>query len=102
MSKKRNGTLTGPLNQKFLKDFDSGKMSHEDVVRWKYQRYMKNYLGTVRAVDENVGRMLKYLDDHDLAKNTIVIYSSDQDFILVNMVGMTNAGCSKSHLKCRL
>ena len=71
-----------PLNQKFLKDFDSGKLSHEDVVRWKYQRYMKNYLGTVRAVDENVGRMLKYLDDHDLAKNTIVIYSSDQGFYL--------------------
>ena len=43
---------------------------------------MRNYLGTVRAVDESVGRMLQYLDDNDLAKNTIVIYSSDQGFFL--------------------
>ncbi len=71
-----------PLNQKFLQDFKDGKLSHEEVVRWKYQRYMKNYLATVRAVDENVGRMLQYLDQHDLAENTIVIYSSDQGFYL--------------------
>ncbi|MCP5537548.1 MAG: sulfatase [Akkermansiaceae bacterium] len=72
----------GPENQAFLKDFKAGKLSHKDIVRWKYQRYMRNYLGTVKAVDESVGRMLKYLDEHDLAKNTIVIYSSDQGFYL--------------------
>ncbi len=43
---------------------------------------MRNYLATVKAVDESVGRMLKYLDDHGLAENTIVIYSSDQGFFL--------------------
>ncbi|BDS07935.1 hypothetical protein NT6N_29750 [Oceaniferula spumae] len=70
----------GPLNQAFLKDFKAGKLSHKDIVRWKYQRYMHNYLATVKAVDEGVGRMLKYLDDNGLTENTIVIYSSDQGF----------------------
>lgn len=51
-------------------------------TRWNYQRYMKNYLRCVKAVDENIGRMLKYLDQEDLAKNTVVIYSSDQGFWL--------------------
>ena len=72
----------GPRNRAFLNEFANGKMSHKDLVRWKYRRYMRNYLGTVKAVDESVGRMLQYLDDNDLSKNTIVIYSSDQGFFL--------------------
>lgn len=72
----------GPHNKKFLADFKSGKLADKDMVRWKYRRYMRNYLSTVKAVDESVGRMLKYLDDTGLAKNTIVIYSSDQGFFL--------------------
>ena len=72
----------GPQNQAFLRDYQAGKLSHDEIVRWKYQRYMKNYLATVKAVDESVSRMLKYLDDHGLAENTIVIYSSDQGFFL--------------------
>ena len=71
-----------PKNQAFLADFSAGKLSHEDLVRWKYQRYIKNYLATVKAVDESVGRMLQYLEDHGLAENTVVIYSSDQGFFL--------------------
>jgi N-acetylglucosamine-6-sulfatase len=69
-------------NRAFLADFQSGKLKHDDLVRWKYRRYMRNYLSTVKAVDESVGRMLKYLDDNGLAENTIVIYSSDQGFFL--------------------
>jgi len=57
-------------------------MSDEELTKWKYQRYMKNYLSCIRAVDENVGRVLDYLEEHDLTKNTIVIYSSDQGFYL--------------------
>ena len=64
----------GPRNQAFLKDFQAGKLDHRDLVRWKYRRYMRNYLSSVKAVDESVGRLLDYLDDHDLAENTIVIY----------------------------
>ncbi|MFK7735229.1 MAG: sulfatase [Pirellulaceae bacterium] len=72
----------GPRNQKFLEKFGSGELSDRDVVRWKYRRYMRNYLSTVKAVDENIGRMLDYLDEKGLAENTIVIYSSDQGFFL--------------------
>jgi arylsulfatase A-like enzyme len=67
-----------PRNQKFLKANLSGK----DLVRWRYQRYMHDYLGCVKAVDESVGRLLKFLDDEKLADNTIVVYSSDQGFYL--------------------
>jgi arylsulfatase A-like enzyme len=72
----------GPLNQEFLAEFKAGKFDHKDLVRWRYQRYMKNYLATVKGVDENIGRMLDYLDEAGLAENTIVIYSSDQGFYL--------------------
>lgn len=72
----------GPHNQAFLAELKAGKLDHDAIVRWKYQRYMQNYLATVKCVDENVGRVLKYLDENDLFENTIVIYSSDQGFYL--------------------
>ncbi len=72
----------GPENQAFLEAFRDGKMTHRQMVQWKYQRYMKNYLATVRAVDDSVGRMLDYLDANNLADNTMVIYASDQGFYL--------------------
>jgi arylsulfatase A-like enzyme len=53
-----------------------------DLVRWKYNRYMHDYLGCIKSVDESVGRLLKYLDDEGLADNTIVAYASDQGFYL--------------------
>jgi arylsulfatase A-like enzyme/lysophospholipase L1-like esterase len=71
-----------PENEAFIADMRSGKISGQDITRWKYQRYLKDYLRCVRAVDENVGRMLDYLDKSGLAKNTLVIYSSDQGFYL--------------------
>lgn len=58
-------------------------MTHEELVSWKYQRYIKNYLRCVAGVDRNVGRVLDWLDANpELAANTIVIYSSDQGFYL--------------------
>ena len=68
----------GPRNQAAKEAGLEGKQR----TRWNYQRYIKNYLRCVKAVDENVGRMLDYLDDHGLADNTLVIYSSDQGFWL--------------------
>jgi arylsulfatase A-like enzyme len=53
-----------------------------DLVRWKYRRYLHDYLGCVKAVDEGVGRLLKFLDDEGLAANTLVVYTSDQGFYL--------------------
>ena len=71
-----------PENQKFLADLKAGKLSKKDIVRWKYQRYIKDYLKSIASVDDGVGRVLKYLKDSGLEKNTIVIYSSDQGFYL--------------------
>ncbi|WP_193211749.1 sulfatase/phosphatase domain-containing protein [Luteolibacter marinus] len=71
-----------PENQAFIADMKAGKLDEKTVTSWKYQRYIKDYLRCVRAVDENVGRMLDYLDKSGLAKNTLVIYSSDQGFYL--------------------
>lgn len=68
----------GPKNKAFLEANLTGK----DLVRWKYQRYMKDYLRCVRSVDDNVGRVLDYLREKGLDKNTIVFYSSDQSFYL--------------------
>ncbi len=54
----------------------------DDLVRWKYQAYMQDYLACIAGVDENIGRILKYLKDNGLDKNTIVMYSADQGFYL--------------------
>lgn len=71
-----------PENQAFLKKMDAGLLSDKEITQWKYQRYMHDYLGCVAAVDDSVGRILDYLDDHGLAENTIVVYASDQGFYL--------------------
>jgi arylsulfatase A-like enzyme len=64
------------------KALETAKLSGDDLVRWKYQRYIKDYLRCIASVDENVGRVLDYLDSSGLAKDTIVIYTSDQGFYL--------------------
>ncbi len=58
------------------------RMGDSLLTLWKYQRYMQDYLGTIAAVDENVGRLLDYLDQENLSENTMVIYTSDQGFYL--------------------
>jgi len=67
-----------PRNEKFIKANLKGK----DLVRWKYQRYIKDYLRCIASVDDNIGRLLDYLDQTGLADNTLVVYSSDQGFYL--------------------
>jgi arylsulfatase A-like enzyme len=57
-------------------------LSGEALVRWKYQRYMQDYLASVQSVDDNVGRLLRFLDEQALAEDTIVVYTSDQGFFL--------------------
>jgi arylsulfatase A-like enzyme len=68
----------GPRNEAFRKANLQGK----DLVIWKYNRYMHDYLACVKQVDDSIERILKYLDDNGLADNTIVVYSSDQGFYL--------------------
>ncbi len=68
------------INAEFKKAYPS--MTDQDKMRWKFQRYMQDYLGTIRAVDENVGRLLDYLEANHLMENTIIVYTSDQGFYL--------------------
>lgn len=56
--------------------------SPEEIVRWKYQQYMKDYTAVITAVDENVGRLMEYLESIGELDNTIIIYTSDQGFFL--------------------
>ncbi len=71
-----------PENQEFIRRMKAGELTDKQVVQFKYQRYIKDYLRCVQAVDDGVGQLLDYLDDEGLAENTIVIYSSDQGFYL--------------------
>jgi arylsulfatase A-like enzyme len=68
----------GPRNQAFRDQHLQG----DDLTRWKYQRYMHDYMATAASVDQSVGRMLQYLAEAGLDRNTIVVFSSDQGFFL--------------------
>jgi arylsulfatase A-like enzyme len=57
-------------------------LTGQALKKWKYQRYIKDYLRCVASVDDNVGRLLDYLDGAALTENTVVIYTSDQGFYL--------------------
>jgi len=65
-------------NEQFLKAGLKGK----DLLKWKYQRYLKDYLRCIASVDDNIGRVLDYLKENNLEQNTVVIYTSDQGFFL--------------------
>ncbi|MBM3178130.1 MAG: sulfatase [Bacteroidetes bacterium] len=68
------------VNDEFEKRYAT--MTDADKMRWKYQRYMQDYLGTIKALDENVGRLLDHLESKNLMDNTIIVYTSDQGFYL--------------------
>ncbi len=68
----------GPRNAALL----SADLQGDELTRWKYQRYIKDYLRSVASVDDNLGRVLDYLDRSGLAESTLVVYTSDQGFFL--------------------
>ena len=65
-----------------IAEYRSGKLSGKELVRWKYQQYMRDYLATVLSVDEGIGRVLECLEKEGELDNTIVVYTSDQGFFL--------------------
>ncbi|MEM1295119.1 MAG: sulfatase [Verrucomicrobiota bacterium] len=67
-----------PKNDAFL----AANLSGKDLVRWKYQRYVKDYLRCVKSVDDSVGEIRAHLEANGLLENTVFIYSSDQGFYL--------------------
>ena len=68
----------GPLDEAFHAQNLTGK----DLVRWKYQRYVRNYLACLKSVDDSIARLRSKLKDLGLDENTIIIYSSDQGFYI--------------------
>lgn len=70
------------LNDNDLKMKPPDGLSGVELKRWKFQRYMRDYLACIASVDDNVGRLLDWLDRNGLTENTIVIYTSDQGFFL--------------------
>jgi arylsulfatase A-like enzyme len=73
---------TRPTSVSITQDGTPVTLTGEALTRWKYQRYMQDYLATVASVDDSMGRVLAYLDSSGLARNTIVVYTSDQGFFL--------------------
>jgi len=69
-----------PINEAFKKEYP--QMSQKELMQWRYQRYMQDYLACIASVDEGVGKVLDYLDKNGLTENTIVVYTSDQGFYL--------------------
>jgi arylsulfatase A-like enzyme len=68
--------------KKIAAEYEKIKDDSLAIVKWKFQRYLKDYLSTAKSLDRNIGRILKYLDSTGLSKNTIVIYTSDQGFYM--------------------
>jgi arylsulfatase A-like enzyme len=73
---------TKPDSVTITRDGKQVMLTGEALARWKYQRYMQDYLATVQSVDESVGRVLAWLDRAGLARNTFIVYTSDQGFFL--------------------
>jgi arylsulfatase A-like enzyme len=65
-----------------IREFYKSDLSGVALVKYKYQRYMQDYLACIAAVDKSVGEVLDFLKANGLDKNTIVIYTSDQGFYL--------------------
>ena len=70
------------LNARDLKVESPSGLRGQALKRWKYQRYIKDYLRCVASIDDNVGRLLDFLDEERQTENTVVIYTSDQGFFL--------------------
>lgn len=65
-----------------IEEFKKAKLEGADLIKWKYQRYLRDYIRCLMSVDDNVGRILDYLDQHGLTDNTLVVYTSDQGFYM--------------------
>ena len=67
-----------PRNEAFI----ARSLRGDDLVRWKYQRYIKDYVRCIKSIDDEVGRLLAYLEKEGLMDNTVIVYTSDQGFYM--------------------
>ncbi len=65
-----------------IEKFKEANLSGEELDKWKYQQYMRDYLRVITSIDRNVGRVLDYLEEEGLLENTLVVYTSDQGFYM--------------------
>lgn len=65
-----------------IKEYYSSNLQGRELAEWRFQRYIRDYLKTLKSLDDNVGRVLDYLDEHGLSDNTLVVYTSDQGFYM--------------------
>ena len=65
-----------------IKEYYSKNLNGKELAEWKYQRYMRDYSKTVKSLDDNVGRLLDYLEEAGLIDNTLIVYTSDQGFYM--------------------
>ena len=65
-----------------IDDFYKQNLQGKELANWKFQRYMRDYMKTVKSLDDNVGRVLDYLKEKGLLDNTLVVYTSDQGFYM--------------------
>ena len=65
-----------------IEAFQNKKLMGKELANWKYQRYMRDYMKTLKSLDENVGRVLDYSEENNMLENTLVVYTSDQGFYM--------------------
>lgn len=63
-------------------DFYARSLQGEELAKFKFQRYMRDYAKVTKSLDDNVGRLLDYLEKSGLLENTLVVYTSDQGFYM--------------------
>ena len=64
------------------KEFTEANLQGKDLIEWKFQNYVRDYMAVIQSVDESVGRILDYLEEHNLMDNTMIVYTSDQGFYM--------------------
>jgi len=67
---------------KEIEYYKKANLEGNKLLEWNYQRYLEDYLRCIASVDDNIGKVLDYLDESGLAENTLVVYTSDQGFYL--------------------
>ena len=67
---------------KEIKYYKEANLTGKELMEWRYQRYLEDYLRCIASVDDSVGEVLDYLEENGLAENTLVVYTSDQGFYL--------------------
>jgi len=75
-------TIARDLNRKDLKEDPPAGLAGDALLKWKYRRFMQDYLACVQGVDDSIGRLLDFLDESGLAKDTIVIYTTDNGWFM--------------------